>query len=231
MEKIRLFAVITLIFCNSAILKSQDKYFINYSETLATTQELKEIYKYAFMANEFISLIRIDSNLIKNYVFNRENYMRTKGEEYYYDMSINLLKNKLLGAENDTNKNVVETIISYLPTNAHPEKPNVGWEKVFNTCQTCFFGTYPADRFTYFNFSLIFMGETEIKEMINYENGQQWKYALMAIKGGDSFNLEKGSKYGDDILDRRIAAYIIEKWKNCEIPEVQELIKTYKSVM
>jgi len=74
------------------------------------------------------------------------------------------------------------------------------------------------------------MGEKEIKEMINYEDGRQWEYALMAIRGGDSFTLNK-SQYGNDVLDRRIATYIINKWEYSELPEIQKLISTFKEVM
>jgi len=183
------------------------------------------------MPEEFIVLTRKDSNLIKNSIFKRENYTRTTGEEYYFDMSINLLKKNLQKNVNHENQIYIESLLSQLKTNESPLKPNVDWGSVFEVCQTCFFGTYPADRFTYFNFSLIFMSEEEIREMINYENGEQWKYALMAIKAGDSFTLEKNSEYGDDVIDRRIASFIIKKWEDCKIPEIKKLIETFKIVM
>jgi len=77
----------------------------------------------------------------------------------------------------------------------------------------------------------MFMGEQEIKEMIRYENGEQWRYALMAIEGGDSFTLAKEENYALYVLDRRTARYIIERWKDSKIKEVQDLIVVYKSVM
>jgi hypothetical protein len=224
--------IITSILVNALILNAQNhEYYKKYSETLSTTKQLKEIYKYAFMAEEFVTLCMKDTSLIEHYIFKRENYSRTKGEEYYYDMSMNMLKSNLMKLVDKNNQDVINLIISKLHTIVEPKKPDVNWGKIFEVCETCYFGTYPADIYTYFNFSLIFMSENEIIQMIKYSNGEQWKYALMAIKGEDSFTIKMNSKYGEDILDRRIATYIIERWKDSKIKEVQELIKVYRSVM
>lgn len=229
-RKIKLFSIFILI-STFTLYGQTNKYYLNYSETLSKTKDLKDIYKYAFMPIEFIEQIKNDSSLIENNIFKRENYKRTKGEEYYYDVSINFLKYNLLRVMNESNQNYIKWIFSHFKTEENPKKPNVDWGIIFETCQTCYFGSYPADRFAYFNFSLVFMGENEIKKMISYDKGEQWKYAIMAIKGGDSFTIKKNSKYGDDILDRRVANYIVERWENSKIPEIQELVTTYKNVM
>ncbi len=77
----------------------------------------------------------------------------------------------------------------------------------------------------------MFMGEQEIREMISYNNGEQWGYVLEDIKYGDLFTLNKEENYPHYVLDRRVAAYIIDKWKDSKIPEVQNLIAVYKDVM
>lgn len=217
--------VVMLIFSITNLNSQVNRECLNFCNALAKSNELKEIYKYCFMTEEFVYLCKTDTSIINHSIFKRENYVRTQGEEYYYDMSINMLKKKLEKLSNIENQKVIEKIFATMTTQEMPSKPNINWGKVFETCQNCYFGTYPADRFTYFNFSLIFMTEEEINEMINYEEGVQWKYALMAIKGGDSFALNK-SQNGNNVLDKRIAIYIIDRWKGCNLPEVQELIAT-----
>ena len=75
------------------------------------------------------------------------------------------------------------------------------------------------------------MGEAEIKEMIDKEAGKKWRYVLEDIKHGDAFTLSKEDNYVQYILDRRMASYIIERWKDSKIPEVQELITVYRHVI
>lgn len=75
------------------------------------------------------------------------------------------------------------------------------------------------------------MGENEIKDMINYNKGEQWNYMVEDIKYIDTFTLTKGKNYKQFVLDRRIANYIIEKWKESNVKEIQELITVYKSLM
>jgi len=225
-------AILSLLIINIYFLNGQDQNnFYEYNVILSANKDLKPLYKYAFMPEEFVNILKKDSNFINHYIFNRENYKRTKGEEFYYDTSIKFIKKKLTEILNDSNKNQILRIVAKLETIEDIYKPKVDWGKIFETCESCFFGTYPEDVNTFFTFSLIFMAEKEILEMINYDNGEQWNYALMAIQGGDSFTVQKNSKYGNDILDRRIASYIIDRWKDSNIPEVQKLIEVYRSVM
>jgi len=53
----------------------------------------------------------------------------------------------------------------------------------------------------------------------------------LVIYRGDSFTLKKQSIYGDDVLHRRIASYIIERWKDSKINGIQELLTLYKSIL
>ncbi|HOP05297.1 MAG TPA: hypothetical protein PLE67_12545 [Tenuifilaceae bacterium] len=74
-------------------------------------------------------------------------------------------------------------------------------------------------------------GEMELNQMAKYSNGEQWEYMLEDIKYGDLFALKEEENYIQYAIDRRIAKYIIEKWKDSHIPEVQDLIAAFKSVM
>lgn len=185
------------------------------------------ILEASFMIKELAEVYKNDLLVIKR-IFNRNVYNRTEATIYCYNVCANFFKDKA----NELNEmKLASKIVSDLDYDKELKKPEVDWENVYKTCKTCPFGEYPDERFFYFKFSILFMGKEEIKKMIDYNNGQQWKYALLAIKGGDSFALSEDDGYAQYILDRRIATYIIDRWKDSKIPEIQKLIETYKSVM
>jgi hypothetical protein len=182
-----------------------------------------------FMIDELIEIYKKDSLVVKR-VFKIEAFNRTEYTLYCYNVCADFFCSTLIKNKNIENKDIMDKMISEINYNKDIVKPKINWSNVFKTCQNCPFGEYPDERFFYFKFSILFMGEQEIKEMINYSNGEQWKYALMAIKGGDSFSLSKEEDYTQFVLDRRMSAYIIEKWKVSKLPEVQNLLAIYKSV-
>jgi len=209
------------LFCQNQI-KYDKRIVDNYSEI--------GILEAPFMIDELIEIYKKDSLVVKN-VFNSSIYKRTEYTQYCYNVCAGFFYTKLIENRNNENKLVVDKIISELDYEKYIIKPEINWSNVFRTCLTCPFGEYPDDRFFYFQYSILLMEEFEIKEMIKYNNGEQWKYAIMAIKGGDAFTLDKSESYSQYVLDRRKANYIIEKWKDSDIKEVQELIAVYKSVM
>lgn len=202
----------------------------NYDQKLVEEVSSISILEAPFMIEELVEIYKKDTLIIKR-SFNKKIFDRTKYTLYCYNVCANYFYDRLMDKRNSKNEEVIDKIISDLNYDKDVTKPDIDWGKVFETCQTCPFGEYPDDRFFYFQFSVMFMGENEIKEMIEFSNGEQWKYALMAIKGGDAFALNKEGNYKQYVLDRRMASYIIEKWKDSKIPEVQELVATYKSVM
>lgn len=183
-----------------------------------------------FMINELIVIYKRDSLVLKK-VFDSAIFNRTEYTLYCYNVCADFFYTKLVENRNKENSLIVDRIISELDYEKNIVKPEIDWSNVFRTCPRCPFGEYPDDRFFYFQFSIMLMGEHEIKEMIEYSNGEQWKYATMAIIGGDAFTLNKEDNYKQYVLDRRMASYIIERWKDNDIKEVQELIAVYKSVM
>jgi len=203
---------------------------VNYDKKIVEKTSAVSILEAPFMVNEIIEIYKKDSLIIKR-AFNSEIFDRTEYTLYCYNVCAGFFYKKLIENKNSENREIIDKIISELDYSKNIIKPQINWETVFKTCQTCPFGAYPDERFFYFKFSVMHMGEKEIKQMINYENGQQWRYALMAIKGGDSFTLSKEENYTQYVLDRRIAFYIIERWEDSDIPEVQDMISTYKSVM
>lgn len=203
---------------------------IKYDKKIVKDYQSIEILNTPFMINELIEIYKIDSLVIKR-VFNKKTFDRTQYTLYCYNVLADFFAKELLVKKNNENSAIIDRILSDIDYQKTINKPQIDWSNVFRTCQTCPFGEYPDERFFYFKFSIMFMSETEIKSMINYKNGEQWKYALEDIKYGDSFTLRKEENYNNYILDRRIANYIIEKWKYCDIPEIHELIATYKSVM
>jgi len=186
-----------------------------------------------FMIDELIEIFKTDTLCIKR-AFNQKIFDRTEYTRYCYNVCTEFFYNRLQEKKRiktKENNEIIDRIIGELQYKSAQAKPQIDWAAVYKTCLTCPFAEYPDELFFYFKFSILFMGELEISEMINYAGGEQWKYALMAIKGGDSFTLSKEDNYTQYVLDRRMATYIIDKWKDSKIPQVQELIAVYKSVM
>lgn len=183
-----------------------------------------------FMIDEMVEIYKKDSLIVKR-AFNKEVFNRTEYTLYCYNVCADFFYKRLTEKRNNENKVLVDKMISEIDYDKNIVKPQIDWSKVFETCQTCPFAEYPDELVFYFKFSIIYMNEEEIKAMIKDEDGDQWKYALMAIQGGDTFTLNKEENYKQYVLDRRIATYIIEKWKDSEIPEVQEMVAVYKNVI
>jgi len=202
----------------------------DYDKKLVEGVSSVSILEAPFMVNEIIEIYKKDSLIIKR-AFNSKMFNRTEYTLYCYNVCADFFYKKLIEAKNSENREIIDRIISELNYNKNYIKPAIDWARVFESCQTCPFAEYPDELIFYFKFSIIFMSEEEIKAMIKDEEGKQWKYVLEDIKYGDAFTLNKEDNYIQYVLDRRIASYIIKKWKDSKIPEVQELIVTYKSVM
>lgn len=183
-----------------------------------------------FLINELIEIYQRDSLIIKR-IFNKEIFNRTQYTLYCYNVCTDFFHKKLIESRNIGNKAIVDKMLSEVDYDKNFVKPQIEWSKVFETCLTCPFGEYPDEMIFYFKFSILFMGKEEIKAMIKDENGKQWKYVLEDIKHGDVFTLKKEENYTQYVLDRRIANYIIDRWKDSDIKEIQELIAVYKSLL
>jgi hypothetical protein len=183
-----------------------------------------------FMINEIIEIYKKDS-LIVTKAFNREIFNRTDYTIFCYNVCTDFFYKELQKSRNSENKLIIDRILGNLNYKGDLTKPKINWARVFETCQSCPFGEYPDEMIFYFKFSLLFMGEDEIVAMTKDEDGKQWKYVLEDIRYGDVFTLDKEDNYKQYVLDRRMASYIIERWKNSNIKEIQDLIAVYKSVM
>jgi len=201
-----------------------------YDEKIVENYSRVGILRAPFMVNELIEIYKKDTLIIKK-LFHKDAHNRTKYTLYCYNVVADFFYKRLIEHRNDKNKAIIDKMIFDLDYDKNIVKPQIDWSNVFRACSTCPFADYPPGTFFYFQFSIMFMGEQEIKEMIRYKNGEQWRYALMAIEGGDSFTLTKEENYARYVLDRRTARYIIERWKDSKIKEVQDLIAVYKSVM
>jgi hypothetical protein len=202
----------------------------NYDKRIVESVYSISVLESPFMVDEIIEIYKKDSLIVKR-AFSSEIFNRTEYTLYCYNVCADFFYNKLLERKNSGNSEIINKIISELDFKKASAKPDIDWAKIFESCQTCPFAEYPDELFFYFKFSIIYMNEKEIKAMIKDEDGDQWKYALMAIRGGDAFTLNKEENYTQYVLDRRMASYIIERWKDSDIKEVQDLIAAYKSVM
>ncbi len=218
--------ILFFLFTQLSYCQSNDEYDYKIVENYSDLGVLEA----PFMINELIDIYKKDSLIIKR-KFNRDAHNRTEYTIYCYNVVADFFYKRLLEYRNSKNKAIIDKMISDLDYDKNIIKPQIDWSNVFRVCLTCPFGEYPSDEYFYIQFSLMFMGEQEIKEMIRYNNGEQWKFTLMAIEGGDLFTLTKEDNYARYVLDRRTAKYIIERWKDSKLKEVQDLIAVYKSVM
>jgi len=187
------------------------------------------ILRAPFMINELIEIYKKDTLIIKK-LFHKDAHNRTEYTLYCYNVVADFFYKRLIEHRNDKNKAIIDKMILDLDYDKNIVKPQIDWSNVFKSCFTCPFADYPPGISFYIKFSIMFMGEQEIKEMIRYENGEQWRNMIEDIKYGDLFELDKRN-YVQYVIDRRIARYIIERWKDSKIKEVQDLIAVYKSVM
>jgi hypothetical protein len=220
----------TLLILTVNISSCQNRQTSTYDKRIVEKPSAIGVLGAPFMVDEIIEIYKKDSLVVKR-TFNSEAFSRTKYTRYCFDVCVKFFHDKLMEKRSRENSAMIDRIISDLNFAGVPQKPDINWARIFESCLTCPFAEYPDELFFYFKFSLMHMNEKEIIEMIKNEDGEQWKYALMAIKGGDSFTLNKEENYQQFILDRRIANYIIERWKNSNIKEIQELIAVYKSIM
>jgi len=203
---------------------------VNYDKRIVEEVSSISVLEAPFMIDEIIEIYKKDS-LIVTKAFNKEIFNRTDYTLYCYNVCAGFFYNELQENSNIENKLIIDKIVEELDYEKDLSNPQINWAKVFETCQSCPFGEYPDEMIFYFKFSLLFMGEEEIIAMTKDEDGKQWKYVLEDIKYGDVFTLNKEENYKQYILDRRMASYIIEKWKDSDIKEIQDLITVYKSVM
>lgn len=202
----------------------------NYENKIVKEFTQMSILEAPFMVNEIIEIYKEDTLFVKK-AFKHSIFDRTEYTLYCYNVCSAFFHNTLLEKKNDRNKEVIEKIISELDYDKNIIKPQISWARIFETCQSCPFGEYPDEMMFYFKFSILFMGEEEIKSMVQDEDRRQWKYVLEDIKYGDAFTLYKEGNYKQYVIDRRMANYIIDKWKLSEAKEVQKLITVYKSLI
>ena len=196
---------------------------------------IEENYKFIpqngsfLFANEFIELQKQDSNVLKRFFNNRVNdkpslmddFIESIREQYFFYC----LKN------NNEFQSVDKNMLHLKKLHINITSPNVDWGQVYIGCETCPFADFGPNYRIYVEFALIYMSENEIRQMIAFENGEQWGYMLDDIRFGDYF---EGVSSTDPIrreIDRRIMQFLIDKWSPCQIPEVQELVKVLKESM
>jgi len=223
--KLEIFLLMTLCF---RLTFGQD--FNKFSKQIVENPDKIGVLAAPFVIDELIAVYEEDSLIIKR-IFNEEIFDRTVYTKYCYNVCANFFFNRLLEKKDKLNNVIIEKIQGDLVFSKDLNKPDLDWGKVFSTCLTCPFGEYPDEMYFYFQFSLMFMEDEEIKSMIRDENGRQWNYVMEDIKYGDLFTLSKDENVVQFVIDRRIASYIIERWKDSDIPEVQKLIEVYRSVM
>lgn len=187
--------------------------------------------EFPFIYKELFNIYKFDSAFVYgHFIKNRQSKDLNDVDLYMNDMCAKALKDSLLKLSNDVESKEFDRIMTFLG-NIEPRNPNVNWNGVFQICDECPFGDMPTDVIWNVKFSLIYMSEAEINQMINYKNGEQWNFVLLGIKNGDYFTGLNSIDKGLIEIDRRVMQFLIDKWSPCQIPEVQELVKVLKESM
>lgn len=183
-----------------------------------------------FIVDEVLAIYEADTTIISEHYIDIPAKVRDKhlGYLYLHDMGVNAMVDSLNKRRNVYTSLKIDKIISelhYIP----PVVPNVDWRNLFSVCESCPFGEYPPDAYEVFKAALVFVGEKEIRQAIQAENGEQWKYALEDIANGSIYF--EGKSNANREIDRRIIQFLIDKWSPCQIPEVQQLVSVLKEVL
>lgn len=180
---------------------------------------------------EIIEIYKTDTTIINN-KYNRKVDDKSKGGTYVDTICTNAFYKSLLETKTDSNSIIIDSIISKLKRiNLNVPYYNVDWGQVYSVCEQCPFGMWACDQWYYERFALIYMTEKEIKQMISFENGEQWAYMLEDIQNGTLFDGVISTNIADRAIDRRIMQFLINKWSPCQIPEVQKLVKVLEESM
>lgn len=187
-----------------------------------------------FIANELIYMYKKDSTIIRKYYFSkyeRQFYSSNKvGSLYLYDIAAKALIDSLLYYKNKDNEYLIGKMIDDIGYSI-PKMDGINWEEVFACCENCQFAEFPGEIYFYVKSSLIYMSENEIKTMIEYDDGSQWRDVIGCMEYGDVFEGIVSDYSGSIEIDRRIISYLINKWSPCQIPEVQQLVKILKKIV
>ena len=202
------------VYCQNNIGKSivENNELIPQNGSFLFVHEVAEV----FMSDTLIAQ-RIFSNRVNDKPSIMDDYVvATRKKAFYSQLKVdtNYYSKKMFGNTNMDNLSV--------------KMPSVDWGRVYEGCKTCPFADFSPNSRIYVEFALIYMGEDEIKQMIAYESGEQWKYMLEDIKYGDYFLGITSTNPVCREIDRRIMQFLIDKWSPCQIPEVQELVKVLK---
>lgn len=185
--------------------------------------------EFPFIARELVEIYKSDTTIIT------EHFVRNRGccssvDLYINDMCANALGDSLLRIKDDNNCAIIDKMLSDINI-VRPQKPDLDWGDVYKCGDNCPFADYPPEVYWNLEFSLIYMTEYEIRQMIAFEKGEQWGYLLTDVRLGDCFDGFLSTDSGQREIDRRIKKYLIKKWSPCQIPEVQELVKVLEESM
>ena len=212
------------MFCSCNTQQYNKDIVKNYKQYYMLSQK-----EFPFIARELVEIYKSDTTIItEHFVRNREKCSSV--DLYINDMCANALGDSLLKIRDDNNRALIDKMLSKINI-VRPQKPDLDWSDVYLCGDKCPFADCPSEVYWNLEFSLIYMTEYEIKQMIAFEKGEQWGYLLTDVQLGDCFSGFLSTDSGEREIDRRIKLYLINKWSSCQIPEVQEMVKVLEEKM
>lgn len=182
-----------------------------------------------FACRELIEICKKDSLKIAK-IFNSEFHDRTPYTRFCKDYLQNVLCDSLFSIKNDSNIQYVNRILNQIKYPKVIKMPTINWGRIFSTCETCSFCTDREDIPFYYFFVLVYMQEEQVKQLITFDNGNPWNDMITEIKFGNVI-IENRADNACLEISRRKMQFLIDKWSSCQIPEIQELVKSIEENM
>jgi hypothetical protein len=214
---------------------AQKSYNEKFVEAVIEGEIYPAYYDYIFMHEELIEIYKRDTNKLNMdiSVFSRLEYGK-QCDNYYFNQIKTSLKRKLLDYEKDCTQRdkvlILEKVIKSINTSTTPINLDSfsDWSEFYN----CFFED-PGDEKNFSIFTLLFMGEQQLKSFLNNdENLEYWNSSVitdLSVGGGDF--MENRVENGTNLLFERQANYILKRWENSENPTIQKTMQAFRTAL
>lgn len=114
----------------------------NFDKKIVAEETSINVLEAPFMIEEIIEIYKKDSLIVKK-AFNPDIFNRTKYTLYCYNVCTDRFIKKLTEKRNNENKVIIDKIVAEVDYDQNLNKPEINWARIYETCQTCPFGSEP----------------------------------------------------------------------------------------
>lgn len=227
--------VFLLLIFNANACNAQKSYNEEFVKSVIEGEIYPAYYDYIFMPEELIEIYKRDTIKlnIDICIFSRIEYGKPC-DNYYFNQIKTSLKSKLEDYKKDCTQGdkvlILEKVIKSINTTTSPINLDSfsDWSEFYN----CFFED-PGDEKNFSVFTLLFMGEQQLKSFLNNDdNLEYWNTSVITdleVGGGDF--MENRVENGTNLLFERQANYILNRWKNSKNPTIQKTMQAFRTAL